>query len=127
MFSQETPTYPFQLNLGEWVNAALELESIDDRLKLVVRDCSAKANLTDPASPTKALLNNKSVLSSICVCMYVPMCACMCACIHVFMCLCVFMCVCVCSCVCVCVYVSMLSALATVHQEKTILSTFQST
>ena len=82
------------------MNAAVELESIDDRLKLVVRDCGAKANLTDPASPTKALLNNKSVLSLICVCV----CAYVClhVCMHTYVHVCVCVCVCTHACVGVC-------------------------
>ncbi|KAK7094765.1 uncharacterized protein [Littorina saxatilis] len=60
-FSVATPTYPFQLNLGDWLNAAVNLKDIDSRLKLVVTQCTAKANGSDPDAPTKPLIIDKCI------------------------------------------------------------------
>lgn len=60
-FTQEVPRYPFQLTLGDWLNAAVDLESVDSRLKLVVTDCVAKASATDLAAPVYPLYQNKCV------------------------------------------------------------------
>nr|KAG5706613.1 hypothetical protein BaRGS_005683 [Batillaria attramentaria] len=60
-FSQEVTGYPFQLPLGDWLNAAVDLESVDSRLKLVVTDCTAKADETNPDAPSFPLYQNKCV------------------------------------------------------------------
>ncbi|KAL8611816.1 hypothetical protein ACOMHN_053537 [Nucella lapillus] len=60
-FQNPATVYPFQLTLGEWLNAAVELEAIDSKLKLVVTDCTASPNMSDPASPSINLLQDKCV------------------------------------------------------------------
>ncbi|XP_025112753.1 deleted in malignant brain tumors 1 protein-like [Pomacea canaliculata] len=43
-FSNPVVSYPYQITLGSWINAAVELQSADSRLKLVVTDCFSTPN-----------------------------------------------------------------------------------
>ncbi|KAK6195640.1 hypothetical protein SNE40_001026 [Patella caerulea] len=49
-FTNPVSQYPVRMPLGEWLNVALQLESIDERLKLIVPDCVAtpSINRSDP-------------------------------------------------------------------------------
>ncbi|XP_071097739.1 scavenger receptor cysteine-rich domain-containing protein DMBT1-like [Haliotis cracherodii] len=43
-FSNPDPQLPLRLPLGEWLNVALQLENVHERLKLIVPDCVATPN-----------------------------------------------------------------------------------
>ncbi|XP_076436805.1 scavenger receptor cysteine-rich domain-containing protein DMBT1-like [Babylonia areolata] len=60
-FSVPTTVYPYQLVLGDWLDAGIELDNKDDRLKLVVTDCVASPNFSDPNPVTVDLLKDKCV------------------------------------------------------------------
>lgn len=63
LFKAEATTIPFRLTLGNWLNIAVELNSSDPRLLLVVKNCRARAsgNSGADAIAPKNLLIDKCI------------------------------------------------------------------
>lgn len=58
-FNSPVSNYPLNLTLGEWLNVALTLESVDSNLKLVVPDCLATPTTQETDPTNYPLFENK--------------------------------------------------------------------
>lgn len=58
-FNNPIADFPLNLTLGEWLNVAITLESIDSNLKLVVPDCVATPTTAETDPTNYPLFENK--------------------------------------------------------------------
>nr|KAG5706607.1 hypothetical protein BaRGS_005677 [Batillaria attramentaria] len=54
-------SYPYQTRVGDWLEFAVELHTVDERLKLVVTECTCWAGDTVDASKPSYALYNKNL------------------------------------------------------------------
>ena len=58
-FSEEVKFYPHRVHVGDWLNAAVHLDSVDSNLKLVVTDCDVKASAGTSSVLSRNLITDK--------------------------------------------------------------------